>query len=168
MTSSVISQSFIKIWDGGLHFQFFLVKLTPMWGRPVDFRFNADPVALKLVTHSKIVFRADTGLCLSRLKCKRKACCVAVTDSFTLINVSTMTARCSPVQFMAAKETKNNGIIKKQSKWALYGKMALYVLFKNKNTFLLLYFIRLLFNLQMCQNILPDPYINVYQYTIPH
>ena len=39
------------------------------------------------------------------------------------------------VQFMAAKETKNNGIIKKQSKMALYGKMALYVLFENKNTF---------------------------------
>ena len=51
-------------------------------GRPVDFRFNADPVALKLVTHNKIVFRADAGLCLSKLKCKRNARCVAVTDSF--------------------------------------------------------------------------------------
>ena len=36
-------------------------------------------------------------------------------------------------------------------------KMALYVLFENKNTFLLLYFICLLLNLQMCQIILPDP-----------
>ena len=27
--------------------------------QPVDFRFNADPVALKLVTQNKIVFRAD-------------------------------------------------------------------------------------------------------------
>ena len=35
--------------------------------------------------------------------------------------------------------------------------MALYVLFENKNTFLLLYFICLLLNLQMCQIILPDP-----------
>ena len=36
-------------------------------------------------------------------------------------------------------------------------KMALYVLFENKNTFLFLYFICLLLNLQMCQIILPDP-----------
>ena len=35
--------------------------------------------------------------------------------------------------------------------------MALYVLFENKNTFLFLYFICLLLNLQMCQIILPDP-----------
>ena len=35
--------------------------------------------------------------------------------------------------------------------------MALYVLFKNKNTFLFLYFICLLLNLQMSQIILPDP-----------
>ena len=39
--------------------------------------------------------------------------------------------------------------------------MAFYVLFENKNTFLFLYFIFLLFNLQMCQIILPDlVYIN--------
>ena len=38
--------------------------------------------------------------------------------------------------------------------------MALYVLFENKNTFLFLYFIRLLSNLQMCQIILPDPLQN--------
>ena len=31
------------------------------------------------------------------------------------------------------------------------------VLFENKNTFLFLYFICLLLNLQMCQIILPDP-----------
>ena len=84
----------------------------------------ADPVALKFVTHNKIVFRAGTGSCLPRLKCKRNARCVVVTDSFVLINVSTMKARCSPVQFMSAteKETKNNGIIKKQNKMALYEK----------------------------------------------
>ena len=35
--------------------------------------------------------------------------------------------------------------------------MALYVLFENKNTFLFLYFICLLFNLQMCQIVLPGP-----------
>ena len=35
--------------------------------------------------------------------------------------------------------------------------MALYVLFENKNTFLFLYFICLLLNLQMYQIILPDP-----------
>ena len=51
-------------------------------GRPVNIRFNADPVPLKLVTHNKIVFRAGTGLCLSKLKCKRNARCVAVTDWF--------------------------------------------------------------------------------------
>ena len=36
-------------------------------------------------------------------------------------------------------------------------KMALYVLFENKNTFLFLFFNCLLLNLQMCQIILPDP-----------
>ena len=51
-------------------------------GWPVDFCFNADPVPLKLVTQNKIVFRVGTGLCLSKLKCKSNACCVAVTDSF--------------------------------------------------------------------------------------
>ena len=35
--------------------------------------------------------------------------------------------------------------------------MALYVIFQNKNTFLFLYFICLLLNLQMCQIILTDP-----------
>ena len=35
-------------------------------------------------------------------------------------------------------------------------KMAFYILFKNKNTVMFLYFICLLFNLQMCQIILPD------------
>ena len=35
--------------------------------------------------------------------------------------------------------------------------MALYVLSENENTFLFLYFIWLLLNLQMCQIILPDP-----------
>ena len=37
--------------------------------------------------------------------------------------------------------------------------MALYVLFENENTFLFLYFIWLLLNLQMCQIILPDPVV---------
>ena len=35
--------------------------------------------------------------------------------------------------------------------------MAFYVFFENENTFLFLYFIWLLLNLQMCQIILPDP-----------
>ena len=35
--------------------------------------------------------------------------------------------------------------------------MALYVLFENENTFLFLYFIWILLNLQMCQIILSDP-----------
>ena len=35
--------------------------------------------------------------------------------------------------------------------------MALYVLFENKNTLLFIDFICLLFNLQMCEIILPDP-----------
>ena len=43
--------------------------------------------------------------------------------------------------------------------------MALYVLFENKNTFLFLYFISLLLNLQMCQIILPDPVL-VVRYTV--
>ena len=50
--------------------------------RLVDFRFNADPLPLKLVTHNKIVFRAGTELCLSKLKGKRNTRCVAVTDWF--------------------------------------------------------------------------------------
>ena len=37
-----------------------------------------------------------------------------------------------------------------------WNKMALYVLFENKNTFLFLYFICLLLNLQICQIILTD------------
>ena len=84
-----------------------------MRSRPVDFRFNADPLALKLVTHNKIVFRAGTGSCLPRLKGKRNAYCVAVTDLFVLIHVSTMKARCLSDQFMSAteKETKQNGIM---------------------------------------------------------
>ena len=41
--------------------------------------------------------------------------------------------------------------------------MALYVLFENKNSFLFLYFICLLLNLQMCQIILTD-HIYIYIY----
>ena len=37
--------------------------------------------------------------------------------------------------------------------------MALYVLFENENTFLFLYFIWILLNLQMCQIIFPDPVV---------
>ena len=73
-----------------------------MRGLPVDFRFNADLVALKLLTYTKIVFRAGTGSCLPSLKCTRNALCVAVTDSFVLKNVFTVKARCSPVQFMVS------------------------------------------------------------------
>ena len=87
-------------------------------GRPVDFSFNADPVAPKLVTHNKIVFRAATGSRLLRLKCIRSGRCVEVTDSFCfdkrLHNESaTLTSlihgsKRKKAQFMAAKETKNN------------------------------------------------------------
>ena len=41
-------------------------------------------------------------------------------------------------------------------------KMALYVLFKNKNTLLFIYIFCLLFNLQMCQIILTEPVHHVY------
>ena len=44
--------------------------------------------------------------------------------------------------------------------------MAFLVLFKNKNTFLFLYFIWLLLNLQMCQVILPDPVVVVICFTV--
>ena len=92
-----------------------------MRGQSVHFRFNADPLPLKSVTQNKIVFRPGMGSCLPRLKCKWNARCVAVTDSFVLINVSTMKARCLPVQFMSAteKETKNDGIIKKLKRFLL-------------------------------------------------
>ena len=33
-------------------------------GQPVDFCFNADSVALKFVTHNKIMFRTGTESCL--------------------------------------------------------------------------------------------------------
>ena len=59
-----------------------------MRGRAVDFCINANPVAPKLVTLNKLVLRAGMGSCLPRLKCKRNARCVAVADSFVLINVS--------------------------------------------------------------------------------
>ena len=73
---------------------------------PVDFCFSANPVALKLLSHNIILFRAGTGSYLPKMKWKRNARYVAVIDSFVLINVSTMKARCSPVQFLAANETK--------------------------------------------------------------
>ena len=44
--------------------------------------------------------------------------------------------------------------------------MALYVLFENENTFLFLYIIWLLLNLQMCQIILPDP-VDVRFFAVP-
>ena len=47
------------------------------------------------------------------------------------------------------KETKQNDIKKKIASY--------YVLFENENNFLLLYFICLLCNLQLCQIVLPDP-----------
>ena len=73
-----------------------------MRGLPVDFCFNADLVSLKLVTHKKFVFRAGAE------SCKRKARCVAVTDLFGLINVSSIKARCSLIQFTAANKNKSN------------------------------------------------------------
>ena len=146
----------------GVHKSYFL----GFWRCKVGlFRFNAVSIALKLVTQNKIVFRDGTRSCLPRSKCKRNVRCVVVTDLFVLVNVSTMKVRCSlfmaantkKVQFMAAKEIKNNSVIEKQSKMALYKKMALYVLFgKQKHSFVS-FFICLLFNLQVCQSILPDP-----------
>ena len=58
---------------------------------------------------------------------------------------------------MAAKETKNNSVTKQLIKMHYMKKMALYVLFENENIVLFLYFIYLLFNLQLCQIILPGP-----------
>ena len=88
-------------------------RVLAVRGWPVDFCFHADPLALKLATLNKIVFRAGTGLCLPSLKCTRNPLRVAVTDSLFFINVSTMKTRCSPVQFMLAteKEIKQNGIM---------------------------------------------------------
>lgn len=60
------------------------------WLYSVDFPFNADPIALNLVTHSKTVFRAGTGSCLTRLEWKPNARYVAVKDSFVLISFSTI------------------------------------------------------------------------------
>ena len=60
--------------------------------RLVNFRLNADPVALKLVTQNKIMFQAGVESCPPKLKCKRNARCVIVTNSFVLINVSTIGA----------------------------------------------------------------------------
>ena len=130
----------------------FFFWVLAMQGRPVDFCFNADPIALKLVTQNKIEFRAGTGSCLPRLKCKRKARCVAVADSFVLLNVSTMKARCS--LFMAAhkkkfnrwKEAKNNSIIKKQRKMALCEKNGILCTFGKIKTSFASFFICLLFN----------------------
>ena len=102
--------------------------------------------------------------------CKWNARCVAVTDLFVLINGSTMKVRCSPVQFMASteKETKIMALYRNKTKrhYMKKKKMALYVLLKiKKNTFLFLYFICLLLNLQMCQIILPDPVLHFWSLT---
>ena len=125
--------------------------------------FNEDPVALKLITHNKIMFRAGTGSSLPRLKCKQNALCVAVTDSLVLIrNGSAMLTssihgsnwKRNEKQWHY-KETKQNGIIWR--KIALFVPYISYVLFENKNTFLFLYFICISLNLQMSQINLPDP-----------
>ena len=58
---------------------------------------------------------------------------------------------------MAAKETKNNTIIKQKSKVALNEKNGITCTFWKKNTLLFVCFICLLFKLEMCQIILPDP-----------
>ena len=120
--------------SNGIHYCLHTVK-------GVDFHSNADPVALKLVTHNKIMLWAGMGSCVPSLKCKRKAHCVAVTDSFILINVSTMKARCSPVQswHKLKKKQKIMALYRNKTKRHYMKKMALYILFKNKNTFLFLY-----------------------------
>ena len=47
-------------------------------------RDDLDPVALKLATHNKIVFRVGMESCLLSPKCRRNALCTAVTDSLFL------------------------------------------------------------------------------------
>ena len=56
---------------------------------------NTDPLPTR-----NTMLRVGGGSCLLRLKCKRNAFCVAVTNSLLLKNVSTINARCSPVQFI--------------------------------------------------------------------
>ena len=55
---------------------------------------------------------------------------------------------------MAAKETKNNGIIKKQN---IMKQNGIRCTFQKQKHFLFLYLICILLDLQMCQVILPDP-----------
>ena len=88
--------------------------------RPVDFRFIADQIALKVVIHNKIVLRAGMGSCLPKLKSKRNSRCVAVIGSFVLINVSKIKARCSPVQFTAANEKSSIHSSKRNKKQRRY------------------------------------------------
>ena len=73
-------------------------------GRPGGFRFNVDPVARMFETHSRIVFRSETGARRPSLKYLQNALCVAITDSLFLKNVSTTKLRCSPDQPMASSE----------------------------------------------------------------
>ena len=68
-------------------------------GRPIDVRLNADPVALKSLTRSKIVFRVGVGSCLLSLICIQGVLCVAVSYSI-LLNISKMYTWCWSVQSM--------------------------------------------------------------------
>ena len=92
--------------------------------RPVDFRFSADPVPLKLVTHNKIGFRDVTGLSIKiEVQKKRLFCCSyrvvyfdkRFNNESAMLTSPNHGSERKKVQFMAAKETKNNGIIKKQN-----------------------------------------------------
>ena len=82
-------------------------------GRPGGFRFNVDPVARMLKTHSRVVFRSGTGARRPSLKCLRKALCVAITDSLFLKNASTTKPRCSPDQPMALSENDKTAAIQR-------------------------------------------------------
>lgn len=65
------------------------------------FLFSGDSLtSRKLMTYNEIVFWTGTVSRRPSQKCTCKALCVAVTQSFFLINVSKSKAPCSPVQFI--------------------------------------------------------------------
>lgn len=73
------------------------------------FLFNGDSLtSRKFMIYKEIVFLTGTVSRRPSEKCTCKALCVAVTESFFLINVSKTKAPCSPVQFVM---TIKNGMI---------------------------------------------------------
>ena len=76
---------------------------------------------------------------------------------FVLIVITSFSSSCLdqktnklPSAHLAAKETKNNGVIKKRAKWH-------YMFFSKIKTQFCSFLFCLVFNLQICQIILPDP-----------